>query len=405
MKKLISLLAALLLTVALIPVSAFAGTEVNVEDAEYYKRFMGQNLTIDVYNWGEYISDGSDDSLDINAAFEELTGIKVRYTTFASNEDLYAKLKGSGTSYDVIIPSDYMIARMIDEQMIQPLDYSNIPNYKFIGENYRNLECDIENKYTVPYTWGCIGIVYNKTMTDKVIDSWDDLWDSDHLGSILMFSNPRDAFGISLKRLGYSMNTTNKDELDKATDELKNQKKLVQAYVMDEIFDKMGGGEATLAPYYNGDAAMMIADNPDLAMAYPKEGTNFFVDCMVIPSNAKNKEAAEMYINFMCEPEVAYATSEYIGYCSPNNGALALTDEEILNDPVRYPPEEVLKNSEIFIYLPEEINEYMDREWVEVLSYNESSNEWVGPMFLGLTFAASVAILIIRSVKHKKSEY
>lgn len=405
MKKLISFFIVLVIMVGLIPIAGFATSDVKVENEEYYQRFRGQGLTIDVYNWGENISNGSDGSLDVNEAFEKLTGIKVRYTTFASNEDLYAKLKGSGTSYDVIIPSDYMIARMIDEKMIQPLNFDNIPNYKYIGESYRNLECDKNNLYSVPYTWGCVGILYNKTMTDEVIDSWDYLWNSDYIGSILMFSNPRDAFGISLKRLGLSMNSTVKEDLDKATAELKKQKMLVQAYVMDEIFDKMGGGEATIAPYYNGDAAIMIRDNPNLAFAYPKEGTNLFVDSMVIPSNAKNKEAAEMYINFMCEPEVAYATSEFIGYSSPNLGAIALTDEEILNDPVRYPPSEVVKNSEVFNYLPEEINEYMDREWVDVLSYNQGSNKWVGPVFLGMTFAASVAILVIRSIKHKKSEF
>lgn len=405
MKRFICLMVVLLLVASMLPTAFGEQANVHVEDEQYYKKLYGQNITLDVYNWGEYISDGSDGSLDINEEFEKLTGINVRYTTFASNEDLYAKLKSGGTSYDVIIPSDYMVARMINEGMVQKLDFNNIPNYKYIDSAYRDLECDPTNEYSVPYTWGCVGIVYNTTMTDEEIDSWDYLWDDDYLGSILMFSNPRDAFGIALLKLGYSLNTTDEEQLAQAAEELKNQKMLVQAYVMDEIFDKMGGGEATFAPYYNGDAAVMIADNPDLAFAYPKEGTNFFVDSMVIPSNANNKLAAEMYINFMCEPEVALATTDYIGYCTPNTGAMELMDEDVLNDPVRYPPKEVLENSEVFSALPDDTNALIDREWVDVLSYNENPNKWVGPVFLGLTFGASIVILIVRAVRSKKREY
>lgn len=406
MKKLLICLAAVaLLLSAAAPLSFAADLDsLEIEDLDYYKRFEGQGITLDVYNWGEYISDGSDDSLDVIEAFEELTGIRVRYTTFASNEDLYAKLQ-SGVSYDILIPSDYMIARMINEGMLQKLDFSNIPNYKYIDDSYKDLECDPYNEYSVPYTWGCVGIIYNTTMTEKEITSWDALWDESYMGNILMFRNSRDAFGIALLKLGYSLNTTDENELAEAAELLKEQKMLVQAHVMDEIFDKMEGGEAIVAPYYNGDAVTMIEDSPDLAIAYPEEGTNFFVDSMVVPANAAHKEAAEMFINFMCEPMVALATAEFIGYCTPNSVAYDMLPDEIKESPVHYPPQEVIDNSEVFSELPEETAEYIDRAWVDVLSYNENPNEWIGPVFLGLTFGASIIILIVRAVKNKKDNY
>lgn len=246
---------------------------------------VGSNGEVNVYNWGEYMPDGVDGSVDLIEKFEQETGIKVNYKEYDSNETLYAELKPGNTSYDVIIPSDYMISRMIEEDMLEKLNFDNIPNYANIMDAYKNTEdvqYDPTGEYSVPYTWGTVAIVYNKTMVDEPVDSWDIFWDEKYAGQILMFDNSRDAFGIALKKLGYSQNTTNEAELEAAAEELKKQKPLVQAYVMDQIFDKMGNGEAAVAPYYAGDIITMMAENPDLAYALPKEGTNRFVDAMAI---------------------------------------------------------------------------------------------------------------------------
>ena len=370
-------------------------------DETYYANNSYKGTTLNVYNWGEYISDGSDDSLDVVSYFEELTGIKVHYTTFASNEEMYAKIKSGGAVYDVIIPSEYMIARMMNEGMLQKLDLSNIPNFALVGENYKYLEYDPQNEYSVPYMWGTTGIVYNTTMIDEIPDSWDILWDERFMNNILMFSNSRDAFAISLKRLGYSFNDTDADHIEEAATELKNQKMLVQAYVMDEIFNKMEGGEAAVAPYYAGDAITMMSENQDLAFFFPKEGVNYFVDAMAIPLGSKNKGAAELFINFMCEPEISAANAEIIGYSTPIDSARELLDmsEEALA--IAYPSAEILEKSEVFSALPEETNTLIDREWTDILSYNENPNEWIMPVFLVACIAASIIILIIRARKKK----
>ena len=236
----------------------------SVEDMDYYTRFKDDNISINVYNWGEYISTGAEEgTLNVNAEFTKLTGIKVNYTNYATNEELYAKLKGGGATYDVIIPSDYMISKMIKENMVQKLNFDNIPNFSYIMDNFRNLAYDPENEYSVPYTWGTVGIIYNKDLVDidKSEIDWDILWNEDYLDQILMFDNPRDAFAIAEIMLGYSINTENTDELVAASEKLKEQKRMVQAYVMDEIFDKMGAGDALLAPYYAGDALTILEEN------------------------------------------------------------------------------------------------------------------------------------------------
>lgn len=279
-----------------------AAQTLTVEDIDYYTRFKDDNISINVYNWGEYICSGADEgTLDVNAEFTKLTGIKVNYTNYATNEELYAKLKGGGASYDVIIPSDYMINKMIKEDMIQTLDFDNIPNYKYIMDNFKNLEYDPGNEYSVPYTWGTVGIIYDTTMVDIAEEDidWDLLWNEDYADQILMFDNPRDAFAIAEIAGGYSINTEDSDELTAAAEMLKDQKKIVQGYVMDEIFDKMGAGDALIAPYYAGDALTILEENEDLNFVVPKSGTNLFVDAMCIPKSSKQKEAAEMYINFM----------------------------------------------------------------------------------------------------------
>ena len=374
-----------------------------VVDEDYYTKFQGQDISISVYNWGEYISDGSDGLLDVNAAFEELTGIRVLYTTFATNEELYAKLKSGGTSYDIIIPSDYMVARMIAEDMVQPLNFENIPNVRFLDEQYLYTDFDPEGAYSVPYTWGTVGIIYNTQYVDEEdTHSWDILWDERYMGEILMFSNSRDSFSIALKRLGYSMNSTSEEELRDACESLKDQKMLVQAYVMDEIFDKMEGEEAMIAPYYAGDAITMADENPNLAFSIPDEGTNRFIDSICIPFNAKQKEAAEMYINFLCEPEVAAQNIEFIGYSTPNLAAYELLDEDMQQNEIAYPRQEVLSNTEAFVFLPAETSTLMDKLWTEVLSNDENYSKWTIPAFLLVGILFSIGINVRRMLLKKK---
>lgn len=409
MKKLSLIFAALLAVSALTPISVSAADadELTYTDSVDWDKFRGENITINVYNWGEYISvdDGSDGAFDTNRAFEELTGINVNYTNFASNEELYAKLKNGGSSYDVIIPSDYMIARMINENMLEPLDYSNIPNYELlISDEFKSMDYDPDDKYSVPYMWGMVGIIYNTTLVDEEDDvySWDILWNEKYANNILMFSNSRDAFMVAEKYLGYSMNTTDEQELRSAAAALADQKLLVQAYVMDEIFDKMIGGEAALAPYYAGDAITMIADNPDLAYAVPREGTNLFVDAMCIPKGAKNKEAAELYINFMCETLVALRNCEYIGYSTPQEYVLDYLDPELAGDPIAYPDVETLANTEAFIALPSATTKLIDELWTNILTASEAA-PWTIPVFLLACLGLSVGINVYRQIKKKRT--
>lgn len=283
-----------------------------------------ESLTLNVYNWGEYISDGSEGTLNVNEEFEnyclEELGkeVKVNYTTYASNEDMYNKIKSGSASYDVIIPSDYMIEKMIAEDMLLKLDYENIPNYEFVNEDYKDLFFDPDNEYSVPYTYGMVGIIYNEEMVDKEdIGSWELLWNEKYKGQILQFNNPRDAFGTAIYSVGGDVNTTDVAVWENAAEKLKAQKPLVQSYVMDEIFNKMKNGSAAAAPYYAGDYLTMHDSNESLKFYFPKEGTNIFVDSMCIPSCARNKELAEEYINFMLSEDIAIANAEYIAYSSP----------------------------------------------------------------------------------------
>lgn len=375
-----------------------------IEDKSYYTKFKGKGISINVYNWGEYISTGADEgTLDVNGEFEKLTGIKVNYTNYATNEELYAKLKGGGTTYDVIIPSDYMISKMIKEELIQPLNMDNIPNYKYIMDNYRNLAYDPENAYSVPYTWGTVGIIYNAEQIDvpKEEIDWDILWDEKYKDQILMFDNPRDAFAVSELLLGYSLNTENPSELKAAAEKLKEQKDVVQAYVMDEVFDKMAAGEALLAPYYAGDALTILEDNEDLDFVVPKSGTNLFVDAMCIPSSAKQKEAAEMYINFMCEPDIAFANIDYICYSTPHSGAYEMLDDEVKESHVSYPDSQFIADkTTVFVNLSDEANDLMKDLWTEMKS--ETANKWFVPIFLVVCILIIAAVLIRRYIKHRK---
>ena len=356
-------------------------SSVNTKEVNY-KKYYGKKQSINVYNWGEFLSDGYGKTLAVNKEFEKLTGIKVNYSTFASNEELYAKMRNKSVKYDVIIPSDYMISRMIEEDLLMPLDFAKIANFKNIDENFKNLEYDTQCKYSVPYMWGMVGIIYNKKYIKKEVNSWASLWDKDYSGKILMFSNSRDSFGLALKKLNYSVNSKKKSEILAASLQIAEQKKLVQAYVMDEIFNKMENEEAIIAPYYSGDAITMMKENNNLEFVYPKEGTNKFVDAICIPKDSENAEVAYLYINFLLEPQVALANVKHTGYSTPNKGAFKLLDDEIRNNKIAYPDDEILKKSESFLYLSPEINKCIDSEWVKIMSLNDDDNKWFIPALL-----------------------
>jgi len=327
----------------------------------------GDKPVLKVYNWGEYISDGSEDTLDVIEMFEEQFGCKVIYDTFASNEEMYTKLKSGSVDYDVVIPSDYMISRMIEEDMLEKLDFSNIPNAGDLMDEFHNTLYDPTGEYSVPYTWGTVVLIYNTTMVEEAPDSWNAMWDDRYTGNILMFNNSRDAFGIAEKLLGYSQNTTDESEIRAAANKLKEQKAVLQTYVMDEIFDKMEIGEAALAPYYAGDAVTMMHENPDLQAVLPKEGSNRFVDAMCITKGTQQKELAEKFINFMCETEIGLANAEYICYSTPLKSVYEQLDEETKNS-LSYPSEEDLARCEYFVHLPRETNLLMQDLWNEILA-------------------------------------
>ncbi len=399
LKKFLSVLMLLVLVFSISSVSAFAEDSSDEEEEESTEEAHTEGtsgVTINVYNWGEYIANGTDGYIDVNKAFTEATGIGVNYTTFDSNESMYAKLSGGGADYDVIIPSDYMISKLISEDMLAELNFDNIPNYKYIDDEFRNLEYDPNNKYSVPYTWGVVGLFYNTDFVTETPTSWSVLWDEKYSGKILMFDNQRDAFAIAASVLGFSLNSTNEDELMEEASLLKEQKPLVQAYVMDQIFDKMESGEAWLAPYYCGDAAILCDEVDNIAFTFPEEGSNFFVDAMCIPKTSEHKEAAEAYINFICNPEIAGENMDYVGYGVPETEAKKYMDEETVNDPVHYPGNDVISKTEVFVNLPDETASLLDTLWAEVKMGGPGST---------LTLVAIIAVFLftyIGIIIHKR---
>lgn len=326
-----------------------------------------ENGTVVVYNWGEYIDP------EVLTIFEEETGIQVIYEEFETNETMYPKVEAGASLYDVICPSDYMIQKMIDNDLLQALNYDNLPNAtKNIGTQYFEMadQFDPGNQYAIPYCWGTVGILYNKTMVNEPIDSWSSLWDPAYSGNILMQDSVRDAFMVSLKFNGFSMNTTEKAELEAATKSLIDQKELVQAYVVDQVRDKMIGGEAALGVIYSGEAIYTQRENPDLEYVIPKEGTNVWIDGWVIPKNAPNLENAEKFIDFLCRPDIALMNFEYITYSTPNVAAQALIeDEDIKNSTIAFPDLSQYDNLETFSYLGEEAETIYNEYWKEVKSH------------------------------------
>ncbi len=384
----------LLLTLSILLLAGFCSVPVSAEAPD-------TDVTLNVYNWGEYISNGTDGSLDVNAEFTRRTGIEVNYTTFDSNESLYSKLAGGGADYDVIIPSDYMISKLIHEDMLAELDYNNIPNYQYIDEEFRDSVYDPGGKYSVPYTWGVVGIFYNTEFVEKEVASWEILWDPDYAGKILMFDNPRDAFAIAQFRLGQSVNSEDPEEWREAAALLKEQKPLVQGYYMDQIFDKMESGEAWLAPYYAGDAAILVDNSDTVRFAVPKEGTNFFVDAACIPITSVHKREAEEYINFLCDPEIAGANMDYVGYSTPETAAKEYIDPETAADPIHYPDGETLQNTEAFANLPEDISKLADSLWAEVKMGGPGESAVLIAIIL-VFLGVYIAIIIYKKRKRKR---
>ena len=333
----------------------------------YYGR---ANLTsgteqVIIYNWGEYIDP---EVLDM---FEEETGIQVTYEEFETNEIMYPKIQSGAIAYDLVCPSDYMIQKMIQNDLLQPLNFDNIPNAKNIGQVYyeKSRQFDPDNQYSIPYCWGTVGILYNTKMVEEPIDSWTVLWDTQYKDNILMQDSVRDAFAVALKTLGYSLNSTSIHELTQAKDLLVQQKPLVQAYVIDQVRDKMIGNEAAIGVIYSGEAIYTQTENPDLAYVVPKEGSNMWIDSWVMPKNAPNKENAEKFLDFLCRPEIALMNFEYITYSTPNEKARELIeDPAIRNSEIAFPVDSILSRCETFTYLGEDADEVYNQLWREVKS-------------------------------------
>ena len=310
--------------------------------------------TLYVLNWGDYIDEA------LLTQFEEETGIQVNYTTMATNEEMMVKLEEADCIYDVCFPSDYIIERLIQKDLLHELNKDNIPNLQYIDERFLDLDFDPENKYSVPYMWGTVGILYNTTMVQEPVTSWDILWDETYADQILMYDSIRDTIGVALMKLGYSINTRNEADIQAAEEALIAQKPIVQAYLGDPIKDRLISGGAAMGIVYSGDAMWCMCENPDLAYAVPETGSNLWFDNIIIPKTSDNTEAAEAFINFLCDPEVAAQNAEYIGYSTPNAAALEILGEEYINDPTYNPPQELLDKCEIFHDLGDFITVYND---------------------------------------------
>ena len=372
MKKALALTCAMTMAASLFLTGCGGSANTSGSDSNSGDSNGSGKRVVNVCSWGEYIDE------DLIYQFEDETGIKVNYQTAESNEALYSLLKTGAGDYDVIVPSDYMIARLIDEGMLAELNYDNIPNYEKIGEQYKSLSFDPENKYTVPYTWGTLGIIYNSTMVDGDIDSWDAMFDEKYAGNVLMIRNSRDALAAALLDLGYDINTTDESQIREAYELLADAKSkgVYQSFVMDEVFGKMDGSNAAIAMYYAGDYLTMLDNNPDLKFVVPKEGSNWFVDAMCVLKTAQHKEEAEAWINFIASTESSLANMDYIGYASPNLEALEgypAYYEETYGEPLdeeRYEimaaPDEVLARCELYTNLPADTLTLYNDLWTEL---------------------------------------
>lgn len=358
MKKIVSFILTVVMIIGLIAGCRSSSSEETKTTATE----SGSKNQVKVYNWGEYIDE------EVIRLFEKETGIEVVYDTFDTNEDMYPLIEAGGVSYDAVCPSDYMIEKMIQNNLLQEINFDNIPNMKYINETILNgsRAFDPENKYSVPYTYGTLGIVYNTTKVKEPVTSWKILWDSKYDDEILMYNSVRDAFVAPLRLTGEDINTTDETALRRAADLLIEQKKLVQCYIMDQVKDLMISGAGSLAMCYSGEVLAMQEENPDLAYSVPEEGSNFFIDSWVIPANAENKENAEAWINFLNKPEIALKNFEYITYSTPNTGAQEMIDEEYLKNPAVFPDEEIIKKCAVFYSLGTEGDARLGQLWLEI---------------------------------------
>ncbi|MCR5207836.1 MAG: ABC transporter substrate-binding protein [Eubacterium sp.] len=364
------------------------------EQIAYYKGLGLKGTTVNVYNWGEYISDGSDGTMNVIKEFERLTGAKVNYTNFDSNENMYSKLTGGGVSYDVITPSDYMIERLIDEDLLLKLDFSNIPNFKYIADNCKSLYYDPDNEYSVCFNTCRTVLIYNKKLVKETPDSWSVIWDEQYRNKVLMFNNSRDAFAIAQVMLGQDVNTVNEQDWNDAAQLLAKQKDAVNpVYVMDEVFNLMESGEYAFATYYAGDYYLMIENNEDLGYCFPKEGVNEFFDAFCIPKCCQNKKGAEAFINFMQEPEVAFENAEFIYYASPNTEVINNEESSLYKNDALYP--EVIPDSNHFKNLPQNILELQNTLWSRIKSGQLSVNSETDVKNIYIVSGALAAIIII----------
>ena len=413
---------ALLLALAAVMLPTFSGFAAEADEIEALR-----GTTLYVYNWGEYISDGSDDSLDVIKEFENRYGITVVYDTFDNNETMYSKLKSGGVAYDIVIPSDYMIERMIAEDMLEKIDLSNVPNYEYIPEKYRSLSYDPKNEYSVPYTVGMVGLIYNTEMVSEAPTSWNALWDKNYSGEILMFNNPRDAFAIAQSILGMDYNMQSEAAWKVAAELLKEQKTVSPTYVSDEVFNMMESGEAAFAPYYAGDFLSMQENNPALALVYPEEGVNFFVDAMCILKGSQNKRAAELFIDYMLDPEIALANAEYICYASPHTGVYTNPEYSYYENEILYPEDGKFKTQN-FLNLKPDTLALMSTLWDDVKNHipnDDSSNydfffgdgelgnsegtvmtpeAWNYVLYIGIFVAVCLAYVLFRYIRKKYRE-
>lgn len=376
-------------------VPAYADDLFSQEIKDYYKNLGLQGTTINVYNWGEYISDGSDGLMDVITEFENLTGAHVNYTNYESNENMYSKLIGGGVSYDVIVPSDYMTERLIDEKLLEEIDYANIPNFdKYVRDDCKNLFFDPEQKYSVCFNTGTTILIYNKKLVKEKPNSWKVLWDEQYRDKVLMFNNARDAFAVAQLTLGQDLNTDREQDWVDAANLLAEQRDTVNpVYVMDEVFNLMESGEYAFATYYAGDYVLMKENNDDLGYCFPKEGVNDFYDAFCIPTCSKNKKGAEAFINFMLEPQVSFDNEEFIYYASSNKDVMINEDSSLYGNEVVYPKKKI--NSQYFRNLPQNILELENSLWSQVKSGSLSTNSSQDKKKIYIEFSAVVVFAAV----------